>query len=678
MFSKRPICIVENDDNDFEHVKNELKKSSLSNEILRFKKTEEMLDFLKNEEIKPALILTALRFPGMNGIEFMKIAKKENLLDDIKVIVLTSADENLRLESKNEGFIGFIKKPFVLNVLYNLLRTFTSNKFLERNKVDDILKDISTTFNNKILKSLIAIKTNKVYTQLSFFDGYSNSIVLEYKGISFRLKNKIYDTLKNQKIFSDTFSINDVKNKFWWMISNLPKNAYIYIRKIEFENKDTGLILFITKEKMDSELNKKIDEKLYELSASMYTQKNDFEQKVYMGKAILNLAKTTTAYDPYIYLHSVRMADLSAILALLYGFDNERISFVKNCGMIHDLGNIFVSKRVLNKPGILTDSEFKEVQSHTSKLEELLSDNEFLNDYVEVAKLHHERLDGSGYYGLKMNDIPIESQILAIADIYDALTHDRPYRKAESIEKTLKILNSMAKDGKINKEIVKILENLVPIFEKTSYNLNLTSLLRNNKKIFIENPFKENSLIDGKIEKLTGGFAYIKLEEVPQLKIGNSITLYSNLDGIIEKFECKILNIKEDGFIVLVKTTEYESKIIKTMWAKKINLFKLESGIKRMDQIEISEYTLNARMSMFGANQLSFTTTENLFNLKDKLMIDFDAYGENIVIFGEIKRIESEENLVRYWVKYLNMTEDKIATINRTLFKRKLEILLYL
>lgn len=108
---------------------------------------------------------------------------------------------------------------------------------------------------------------------------------------------------------------------------------------------------------------------------------------------------------------------------------------------MHDLGKIGVPEEILGKPGKLTDDEFKEVQRHPILTNKILEPIKLPDFIVEGAVLHHERLDGTGYpFGMKGQKIPLFARIIAVADVFDALTSSRPYRNAMTVEKALKIM----------------------------------------------------------------------------------------------------------------------------------------------------------------------------------------------------------------------------------------------
>jgi HD-GYP domain-containing protein (c-di-GMP phosphodiesterase class II) len=117
------------------------------------------------------------------------------------------------------------------------------------------------------------------------------------------------------------------------------------------------------------------------------------------------------------------------MIAEKMGMDKSDCDIVYNAAILHNIGNVFVSEHVLRKNGKLTSDEFAEVKQHTTRGAELLKDIKNIPHAQEAAMYHHERYDGEGYpYGKKENEIPLIARIVAVADAYDAMSNDRPYR----------------------------------------------------------------------------------------------------------------------------------------------------------------------------------------------------------------------------------------------------------
>jgi len=160
---------------------------------------------------------------------------------------------------------------------------------------------------------------------------------------------------------------------------------------------------------------------------------------------IETLAATIDAKSPFTAGHSKRVAIYATRLARAVGLSDELVEKARFAGLLHDIGKISIPDAVLNKPARLSDEEFALMKSHAQWTHEILGKISFarsLRDIPAVAASHHERLDGRGYpTGASLFGLPLLARILAIADVYDALTSiDRPYRKAATPKEGLGIL----------------------------------------------------------------------------------------------------------------------------------------------------------------------------------------------------------------------------------------------
>ena len=144
------------------------------------------------------------------------------------------------------------------------------------------------------------------------------------------------------------------------------------------------------------------------------------------------------AKDPYTSGHAFRVEEYSVKLAKSYGLPKEKIQNIKNAAVLHDIGKIGIRDSVLNKAEKLTQEEYQEIMTHPTIGADIIKKVDFLERISDIIRYHHERYDGRGYpEGLSGEEAPIEAYILALADSYDAMTSDRPYRKALTHDKAI-------------------------------------------------------------------------------------------------------------------------------------------------------------------------------------------------------------------------------------------------
>jgi len=152
-------------------------------------------------------------------------------------------------------------------------------------------------------------------------------------------------------------------------------------------------------------------------------------------KALINAVE---AKDPYTSGHASRVGKYAVEIGKELGLSSLELDKMRNAALLHDIGKIGVDDRILNKNKSLTNLEYEVIKNHPSTGYEIIKDIEFLKGANEIVKHHHERWDGKGYPdGLKGVEISLPVSILTIADSFDAMTTDRPYRKAFSFEKAI-------------------------------------------------------------------------------------------------------------------------------------------------------------------------------------------------------------------------------------------------
>jgi HD-GYP domain-containing protein (c-di-GMP phosphodiesterase class II) len=143
--------------------------------------------------------------------------------------------------------------------------------------------------------------------------------------------------------------------------------------------------------------------------------------------------------------HSRRVTELTMRIARKMGVPSNQLQHMRRGALLHDIGKVGVPDSILLKPGALTDDEWKIMRLHTVYAFNLLSPIQFLRPAMEIPYCHHEKWDGTGYpRRLKGEQIPVAARIFAVADVWDAIRSDRPYRQAWSHETSLKHIGSLA------------------------------------------------------------------------------------------------------------------------------------------------------------------------------------------------------------------------------------------
>jgi putative two-component system response regulator len=189
-----------------------------------------------------------------------------------------------------------------------------------------------------------------------------------------------------------------------------------------------------------------------ELELAQRTERKHLEQELEAGVTALTSAREETvkrlaavveARDAGTGRHVERMSDICALIAEKLGFDHDRREMLREASKLHDVGKVAVPDGILNKPAGLTPEERARMERHAEAGYRLLdgSDSDLLSLAATIARTHHECWDGTGYpWGLRGEEIPLEGRIASVADVFDALTQDRPYRAAYTHQEAIDIM----------------------------------------------------------------------------------------------------------------------------------------------------------------------------------------------------------------------------------------------
>jgi len=225
-------------------------------------------------------------------------------------------------------------------------------------------------------------------------------------------------------------------------------------KQIRYRALDSGANDFLTKpvDKIEflaraknmlnlSEARKKLDDRAAWLAEEVRKATAEIVERE--RETVLRLSKAAEFRDPETGAHILRMAHFSKLIAAGMGLSVDDQDLLLEAAPMHDIGKVGIADKILLKPGRLDHEEFEVMKQHATLGFELLkgSASRVLQAGAEIARGHHEKFDGSGYpAGIKGTDIPIFSRIVAVADVFDALTSERPYKKAWSLEAAVDFL----------------------------------------------------------------------------------------------------------------------------------------------------------------------------------------------------------------------------------------------
>lgn len=240
------------------------------------------------------------------------------------------------------------------------------------------------------------------------------------------------------------------------------RDLLIRNKELELENREYQLFL----EQKVRERTKELNSKAIELQRAYGLLKTTNIQFVNV------LAETIEAKDRHTRGHCNRMRRLCVEIGKVRNFSPEELELLEYASLLHDLGKIGISEAVLNKEGPLTEQECKHIQEHAEIGEKILQGIPLMEAAARIIGSHHENYDGTGYpRNLKGAEIPLAARIIAVADIYDAMISDRPYRKGLPLEI---VLNEMKRVSgtQLDPDIVEdFIENNVYLYNKSNTGL---------------------------------------------------------------------------------------------------------------------------------------------------------------------------------------------------------------
>ncbi len=180
-----------------------------------------------------------------------------------------------------------------------------------------------------------------------------------------------------------------------------------------------------------------------QVSVALLSMKEVEDRKAMYNAMLLSLTRSVDTKSRWTAGHSERVTKHAVVIAEKLGLDSDTTEKIRIASLLHDIGKLGVSEAILDKPDKLTDEEFEIIRNHPAMGEDIIKDIPHFTMVKSVVRHHHEKWDGTGYPdGLKKDSIPFAARIVAIADVWDAITADRPYRKGFTHAKALEIMKS--------------------------------------------------------------------------------------------------------------------------------------------------------------------------------------------------------------------------------------------
>lgn len=421
-------------------------------EVITAEDGQEGIEILRQDQ-EIDLVISDLKMPRLNGIDFLSLAKKEGLDADFLITTGFGTIE-VAVECMKRGAADYIPKPFNLAHLLVKVKKVLSERRrrLEQKRLSNVVRILNLSNALNRLRSLDEILEEFVYHLQRNF-GPDGVVVALYSGGNLTprilrgvLLRKNYDLLflfikkmqealdRNKVLLDNSFKLKDKE-----------KNYSAIIAPLTVQKEKVGAVFLIKEIKENVPLLSDFQQliSIFCLHAASSLQNAwSLERLNNLNLEIMrSYAKAVEAKDFYTKGHSDNVARYALNFAKFLGLSERDCEIIYVAGVLHDIGKIGIPDNILNKPGRLTPEEYEVMKQHPVIARDILNKVESLKEVIPLVYHHHERVDGLGYpEGLKGDEIPISVRLLTVVDAFEAMTSDRSYRKALPLDKVKKIM----------------------------------------------------------------------------------------------------------------------------------------------------------------------------------------------------------------------------------------------
>ncbi|EDZ61891.1 response regulator receiver modulated metal dependent phosphohydrolase [Sulfurimonas gotlandica GD1] len=460
MTKKHNILIVDDNAKNIQLAANVLKSTDLYN-IFFSTSGEKAIEQLKLRRY--SLILLDINMPGLNGYETASIIKNDSNTANIPIIFLSA---NANKDSIRKGFEhgaeDYITKPFDELELIHRVKTHVELF----NAKEQLLQEVNET--RTLLEQYKIAVDAAASVSKADLSGDITYVNDKFCALTKYPREELIG--KNHRIFRSPDVSNEIYKEMWetitnkktWngLVKNIAKdgsNYYFESTIIPIVNYNNEIVEYIS---IRTDITKEME------------LQNDIvatQEEVLQTLGELGEWRSKETGD-----HVNRVSLFSELLARAHGCDEENVALLKMASPMHDIGKVIIPDAILLKPGKLSDEEFELMKNHTTFGWEIFnkSKHQLLQAAALISYQHHEKWNGTGYpRGISGEDIHVFGRITAIADVFDALCHDRIYKKAWSVEDTLDFIKSQSGIA-FEPELVDLLiENIDEILKiKQKYN----------------------------------------------------------------------------------------------------------------------------------------------------------------------------------------------------------------
>lgn len=373
----------------------------------------------------PNIVVTDIEMPNMNGLDLCKKIKENNEGRFIPIVILSSKSQPIDIDTAfNFGADDYLVKPVSPENLLEKIKDYFG--VLDRKKRNKILVVDDSKVSAEMITHALLKNSHNVIMASNGEDAYEMALEqrpeivitdVEMPGMNG------YDLVKMIRENPETKSASFIMMSSRDRKSDIKKSEKLGVSRYFIKPFDIEKLVIVVEQLLLEKYN--IYKKEYE----------------YMLSTIKALVTALEARDEYTKGHTHRVSKYALMLGRFMGLTTYELDKLEIAANLHDIGKIGVKDDILLKPGQLSDEEYAKIQEHAVIGAEILRPLNSLQDVVPLILFHHERWDGKGYPSMiKGKKIPLGARIIAVADTFDAITSDRPYRKALSENEALDII----------------------------------------------------------------------------------------------------------------------------------------------------------------------------------------------------------------------------------------------
>ncbi len=535
------------------------------------------------------------------------------------------------------------------------------------NVVRKIVKELLQGFKVKHRVSLFFILNDNQHFLYLCYDS-EKGFLRELEGLKLFVTEHFGNLLKEKDEFE---IVGEIKSNYPFLYEGFVDESSLFVKKIYVGSQLIGFLeILVGLPFVTDEIKGLVDKLVLEISYVLPEIHLSILKEISKKFACLNALSLIKTIRQRTFYHSFRVADLSVKLSEALGFDEHKVKSVYFAALIHDVGEIWIPNDILDKREKLTKEEFELVKSHPLNLKHIFLHNPFLEDVVNIAVYHHERVDGKGYYGLKGEEIPIESRVLAICEFVDGLHTDRPDRpglKVDQIVHYLKKLRDEAFDGDIVDIAIPIVEAL---YER---NADFKGIMSGKPVILIFYKNGDLNLVKGVVEYSAGNNLGVSLTTPEGRKLGfkDRVRIQVPVVSKIMDMTASVLSSSEDIVnLSILEEKDIEDKPLEVYWEFDI----LVVPLKFMQKNSAVSRVVEMRASIFGTKSLLAKSKDAVFSIGDTVLIKAKPRGEIISIPAVVSDVIDDGGIYTVRFEYFGLNESEDAKVHRAIYSRQVEL----